>query len=93
MHELTRLNQIVFPLGQVHRTESGALGQSPIPNQAAGRTYPKFDDLSIRIKAGRSLYALLFGMRRYTALCWPSLGPPSTKDRALNTGRPYLRRP
>lgn len=104
MHELTRLNQIVFPLGQVHRTESGAsAGPKPLSptRPLSGLTLPKFDDLSIRIKAGRSLYALLFGYEEiYRAVLafarstkhqgsrveyWPALFTP-TLEQAMNHG-------
>ncbi|MGG3281653.1 DUF2515 family protein [Paenibacillus solani] len=63
-HELVRLNQIVFPLGYEYVNNSdmdNTMGQNLPSRPLAGLTLPKFDNLSLRIKAGRSLYALLFG--------------------------------
>lgn len=102
MHELARLNQVVFPLGNQHvnRTEKPTGIEQILPSRPlAGLTLPKFDSLSLRIKTGRSLYALLFGYQDiYEAVrafahstkhqgsraeYWPDLFTP-TLDQAMN---------
>lgn len=102
IHELARLNQIVFPLGHAGRPETDMILGQEAPNPSrplAGLTIPKFSDLSIRIKAGRALYALLFGYEEIfhsvlafaqstkhqgsRAEYWPSLFTP-TLERAMN---------
>lgn len=102
IHELARLNQIVFPLGQVSGPEADMMASQDPPDTTrplAGMTIPKFADLSIRIKAGRTLYALLFGYeeifhsvlafaqstkhRGSRAEYWPALFTP-TLESAMN---------
>lgn len=101
-HELARLNQIVFPLGYEYVNNSDmdkTMEQNPPSRPLVGLTLPKFDNLSLRIKAGRSLYALLFGYKEIhgavlafahstkhqgsRAEYWPALFTP-TVDQALN---------
>jgi len=99
-HELARLNQIVFPLGYVNNSNMDKnVGQNHPSRPLAGLTLPKFDSLSLRIKAGRSLYALLFGYeeihravlafahstkhRGSRAEYWPPMFT-STVDQAMN---------
>ncbi|QOT10199.1 DUF2515 family protein [Paenibacillus sp. JNUCC32] len=106
MHELTRLNQIVFPLGHNQQTSTDSAENPVSPTRPlAGLTIPKFEDLSIRIKAGRSLYALLFGYEDiYHAVLafarstkhqgsraeyWPALFTP-TRDQAMDHGHEGL---
>ena len=61
LHELARLDQIIFPLGET-RCRHGLFKNSILPlRPLAGLTLNHFDDPSARIKAGKSLYAMLFG--------------------------------
>ncbi|KOP66574.1 hypothetical protein AMS62_16045 [Bacillus sp. FJAT-18019] len=101
-HELARLNQIVFPLGDGYVNKSDmdkTMGQNLPSRPLAGLTLPKFDSVSLRIKTGRSLYALLFGYEEIhravlafaqstkhqgtRAEYWPALFTP-TVDQAMN---------
>lgn len=61
LHELARLNQIIFPLGDAH-CRHDLFQESILPlRPLAGMTLNHFDNPSARIKVGKSLYAMLFG--------------------------------
>ncbi|WP_077569101.1 DUF2515 family protein [Paenibacillus ihbetae] len=106
LHELARFNQILFPLGQTEAvTRSvdpfGTSHKLPL-RPLAGLTIPRFDSLTARIKAGKSLYGLLFGYeevhRRALAFArstphrgsrseyWPALFT-ADKQEAINSGK------
>ena len=106
LHELARFNQILFPLGQEEALTRGvapsAAGNKLPLRPLAGLTLPKFDSLTARIKAGKSLYGLLFGYeevhRRALAFArstphrgsrseyWPALFT-ADKQAAINNGK------
>ncbi|SMF71660.1 Protein of unknown function [Paenibacillus uliginis N3/975] len=91
LHELARLNQIIFPLGDT-RCRHDLFKQSILPlRPLVGLTMKHFDDPSTRIKAGKSLYAMLFGYEdiyrgvfKYVH-CSPHLGSRSEYWPALFT--------
>lgn len=93
LHELVRLNQIIFPLGDI-RCRHDFFKESILPlRPLVGLTLNHFDDPSIRIKAGKSLYAMLFGYEdiyrgvlKYVH-CSPHLGSRSEYWPALFTTR------
>lgn len=61
MHEFARLNQIIFPLGNETNTNDSSKNSNLAPRPLVGLTLSHFDNLSTRIKVGKSLYAMLFG--------------------------------
>lgn len=61
LHEFMRLNQVIFPLGEV-RCKHDFSKETNLPlRPLVGLNINHFDDPSSRIKAGKSLYAMLFG--------------------------------
>ncbi|NMO95619.1 DUF2515 family protein [Paenibacillus lemnae] len=61
LHEWTRLNQILFPLGESN-CRHDLYKQSILPlRPLTGLTIQHFADPSARIKTGKTLYAMLFG--------------------------------
>ncbi|MFI2857849.1 DUF2515 family protein [Paenibacillus sp. JSM ZJ436] len=80
IHEWTRLNQILFPLGD-SRCRHELYKESILPlRPLIGLTVQHFADPSSRIKIGKSLYGMLFGYKRvlegalHFVNCTPHLG-------------------
>ena len=66
MFEWGRLNQLLFPLGQPG-SRHDLFRDTVLPlRPLTGQTMHNFRDVSTRIRAGKSLYAMLFG---YTDVC------------------------
>lgn len=61
MHEFSRLNQVIVPLGS-SQCRHDLFKESILPlRPLMGLTISHFSDLSERIRAGKTLYAMLFG--------------------------------
>ncbi|WP_054958206.1 DUF2515 family protein [Paenibacillus dakarensis] len=83
LHELARLNQIIFPLGEM-RWKHDLFHESIIPlRPLAGLTLNHFDNPSARIKSGKALYAMLFGYEQiYRGVLEYVQGTPHLGSRA-----------
>lgn len=100
LHELARLNQIIFPLGETHCRHNVYRKSLVALRPLAGLTLNHFGNPSSRIKVGKSLYAMLFGYEHiYEGVLqfahgtthlgsrseyWPALFTPHP-DKAMNS--------